>query len=126
LDEIPDLYTGDPKTPRSDERWIAMHDYLREVHGVKICHIVIDRWSPFKEKDMYIPWLTEPHTITGHNLDGVPHMVVGFKGEMIWDPNPQRRGLVDMDGIEFLLGRALMTQEFWDLPYGLTITMEDV
>ena len=49
-----------------------------------------------------LPW-SEPHLISGHNPDRILHMVVGVDGKMVWDPNPLRRGVTDIDGFGFLI-----------------------
>jgi len=106
LEEVPDLFTGDLANPRSEERWLVLHRYLKDTRGLKIFHYSFERTSEYAEE---IRYLQAPdyafHTICGWNPEGVKHMVVGYNGEMVWDPNPKRLGLVEADGCEFLLNR---------------------
>lgn len=137
LDAIPDLYTGDPENPRSDERWMVMHDYMRIVHG-RI--IVTCRFKPrslplnipkleddLKANISNLPWRTSLHVLGGLR-DGVGHSIVGYMGKPVWDPDPKGRGLPLADSFTFLMkiDELKVSKELLDAGMGAVIwNLED-
>ena len=57
----------------------------------------------------------------GKNPDGIGHAVVAIGGEMVWDPNPRRRGIIEPDEVCFLLPIACIPPEYHEWP-GLDFT----
>lgn len=129
LSAIPDLFTGDPDNPRSPERWQIMHDYMRVVHGRAIisCQfkprnlpLDINQLQEDLNVDLgWLPWETSLHGMMGYNpRTGIGHMLVGYMGKPMWDPNPERLGIDSCDGFTFLIKKKLVPKEVWDAGMG--------
>jgi len=129
LEEVPDLWTGDPRHPysRSPERWMALHDWLKG----KGLIIVALHWTP-RSLPLTVPYMepefdardigslidySKPHGLSGQNpADGVSHFCVGVEGQIVWDPHPKRLGLYDCDGAMFIIERKTVPKEMRDWP----------
>tara|TARA_R100000963_G_C4639761_1_gene103472 strand:+ start:855 stop:1451 length:597 start_codon:yes stop_codon:yes gene_type:complete len=120
-DEVPDLYTGDMKNPRSKDRQVIFNKWLLEEHGKvqAVCHFAprkfpFDPYSlPFDVENL--PWDFDFHAMMGLTPCGVPHMLVGKRGYIFWDTNIQSKGIVKVHGFQFLLSEAQMEKEKWSL-----------
>lgn len=122
LEAVPDLYDPeeDPESPTwRQARWKVLHDWLLTEHGLKYVQV---RLPPAQALPIIARGIGEEalrntyHLLMGKNPDGLGHAVVGLNGEMVWDPNPRRRGIVDADEVVFLLPATLFPKEFRDWP----------
>lgn len=122
LSEVPDLFDPeeDPvSTTWRQARWIEMHRWLLEKHGLKYVQVCL---PPEQALPIFVNGLGEEtvrttyHMLMGKNPDGLGHAVVGLNGEMVWDPNPLRRGIVDPDEVVFLVPVNYLPAECRDWP----------
>lgn len=124
LEDVPQLWSGlyDTDDPQPDERWRELLRWLREEHGRLWAFGVVDPGAalPVPIRDLELPsWLgfDRYHLISGRNPDGVRHYCVGFAGELVWDPNPSRRGLVGCDGLASLVALDHVPRGMRDWPW---------
>lgn len=66
----------------------------------------------------YLPW-DRPYILCGDNPDGVSHACVASFGEVAWDPNPSRRGLVSADGAEIIVQLEWALETYAEEVHGL-------
>lgn len=127
LEAVPDLFDpeADPEAEGwRDHRWKVVHDWLLAEHGMKYVQI---RRPPSEALPIIAQGIGEErmrtthHLLMGKNPDGVGHAVVALAGEVVWDPNPRRRGITDPDEVVFLLPADLFPPECREWP-GLDYT----
>lgn len=104
LDEVPQLWSGrddcrdDAEAqPRKNllrlARWLHERGWAwREWTFAGRPELPLPR-SAFTGAERWAGPIDQVHLIAGINPDGLAHMVVGKGGEVVWDPNPQRRGI---------------------------------
>jgi hypothetical protein len=112
LEEVPDLYDAASGRAHVPERWQVLCDWLRS-RGY------LWAWGKFAPRSLPTTfeaawgesgpddWLLHLHwggyhLLGGPNPDGLPHCVVARGGEVVWDPNPSRRGIVHADAMGIL------------------------
>jgi hypothetical protein len=90
----------------------ALGLYLRRHHG--LFYLEIDASSA---KDVLIPigyHMLTGRTVRSHVNRGMRHVVVGYRGRMIWDPHPSRAGLTDKVRLATLIPFPPEYAEYWD------------
>ena len=103
---VPDLYNESGRTAESERplyEWLLAQGY-RQVR----CHFAprdrINIYNFVVDVD-WLPWDFQCHALMGESPSGVPHMMVGKRGEQFWDPNPEGLGLKNIDAFMFLLNK---------------------
>jgi hypothetical protein len=86
LDEVPHFLAEGPE----GDWWERMNDWLLQWHRVALIGL--------KAGDWHVPRVV--HLMQGQTVRGSSHVVVGFAGEMIWDPHPNNDGLSVVEHIE--------------------------
>lgn len=126
LAEVPDLFDFDADTSHTPARWCILKDWLRR-RGYLLA------WGDFSPRPLPVTfrqvWPAIPadhwaqrlgwdgyHFLAGPTPDGVPHCVVALAGEVVWDPNPARRGIVHADGMGILAPMAELPEEVCGWP----------
>ena len=111
LDDLPDLAAADAM---GLDRWKVLGEYVQakgfdlfwfDLEKTELGDFFPDQLIPD------LPW-SGYHLMAGPNPDGVPHMVVGADGRMVWDPNPKKGGIQWVDGFGLLL-RTGETPQKW-------------
>ena len=129
LEEAPALWRPEDGEER-DERWFPeFYEWIRS-KGFLFCY------GEFSERPLPLDIAAfggefteffrecEYHLIGGLNPDGVPHMVVGQLGRVVWDTNPLRRGIVVADSAGFLMPLSDAPSEWLEYP-AVGIRFED-
>ena len=103
---VPDLYDPEGRTARTEKplyEWLLKQG-LRQVR----CHFapreVLNPYIFVVDVD-WLPWDFQCHALMGESPSGVPHMMVGKRGHQFWDPNPEGKGLKNIDAFMFLLNK---------------------
>lgn len=126
LEEVPDLYDATTDTGHDPERWTQLRQWLRErgflwmfadFKARDLPLRFVDHWQ-FAPDDFLtqIDWDTSHYFFCGPNPDGLPHCVVAQGGQVVWDPNPFRRGITAVDGLVYLTPLAILPPEMHDWP----------
>lgn len=108
VEVLPPLWSR--KTGRSEATWCRLHTALRDLGYVLVWADIELQHTPVRFNELW-PWHPAAafpewrsfHLLGGPNPDELSHCVVGYNGEMFWDPNPRRRGIVAVDGIGALV-----------------------
>jgi len=108
LEDVPDLFdpTEDPDSLTfRNARFVLLHDWLRVrglMYGQIQAHpsLAIPKFASMFG-DAFVA--DRYHLLGGYSPDGVGHMTVGLMGDVVWDPNPLRRGIVDPDEVTFFV-----------------------
>jgi hypothetical protein len=92
----------------------ALNAYLRTHHGLAYVEVT----GPNELYACIQVASDAPHMITGRTIrsdaqDGARHVVVGRRGEMIWDPHPSRSGLTEEIRWAFLVPFPKQWQKSW-------------
>lgn len=121
LETVPDIWAG-PYAPLDAQQplelSIKMWEWLKREHGVMLCGIKLRERAPtireaWLRADGLFPfdWSESEwaryHIAIGPNPDGVEHCVVAERGELAWDPNPRRRGIVACQFVQWLVPLCL-------------------
>lgn len=84
--------------------WFARFESWCTAHGVALLSFNFvgaqENVQPFLAWAKVVPLAC---IVGGDNHDGVKHAVVYHRGELVHDPNPNRRGLVSIDDAVFLV-----------------------
>tara|TARA_R110000751_G_scaffold170676_1_gene277287 strand:- start:4203 stop:4688 length:486 start_codon:yes stop_codon:yes gene_type:complete len=121
LVSVPDLWTGSFEEPRSDERWLALHAWLKK-QGKKIAYIEYKNTYPrLIYPEVYgelqdVVRVDRPHGVAGISPNGVPHYCVGLNGKVVWDPNPSRKGLAQYNGLLFIIDNDKLYEHMQSWP----------
>lgn len=92
LEALPD-YMGEYKAGRDWHGLLSA--YLYRHHGVMLME-VDRRLTPFVQPKGW-------HLLNGMGPRDLPHSTVGRDGELVFDPHPDRTGLVKVESYEFLV-----------------------
>lgn len=123
LDQVPQLWDPADTTDRDQRpkhRVDAFYEFIRSRGFVMA-------WGDLVEP-IPLPldprrWTDGAHLLEGYHLLGgpqvgteIPHMVVAHGGRVVWDPNPNRRGISAIDGIGWLQPIHELPVEMRDWP----------
>jgi len=95
LDDVPDfcnIYGRNGTWLYECNKWLSTRN-LGLVHVVRPRSVETD----------YLFELPVYHIITGLNKDGIRHSVVGFRSDMVYNPNPNSGGIVDFHCYDFFV-----------------------
>lgn len=121
VEEVPDLYdpSEDPDSPTwRHARWAVLHAWLR-ARGLMYVQV---QEPPAAAFPVFAHWFgadfvaTSHYLRMGYNPDGVGHATVGLRDEMVWDPNPLRRGITGEDEVVFLVPLEMISAEWRGWP----------
>lgn len=117
LESVPQLWSGDLDAKdyaeaQPPERMVALLDWMEREHGVRWVEWRLHEPCGLPIAAVDLPRrdlldMSRPHVLVGPNPDGVPHCVVGQGGDVRWDPNPARRGIVAVTHIGALVPVAV-------------------
>lgn len=134
LEAVPDIWAGPHvplDAPGSEHQPLAltvkMWEWLKREHGVMLCGIKLRERAPtireaWLRSDGLFPFdwseaaWSRFHIACGPNPDGVEHCVVCERGELAWDPNPSRRGIVACQFVQWLVPLDLLPASVLELP----------
>lgn len=80
--------------------WVTRTQLFLSTHDLAFIEMKIPK------DDWCVNWIYSYHMIMGTSPRGVLHCVLGYNGEVVWDPHPSNAGLKEQDSYGFLIYRG--------------------
>lgn len=100
LEDVPHFLARWTADDPADDWWDRQQNWLREYHSLEMLALDADKMR-YSDGRLWAP--KGLHLLVGRTVRDSTHVVVGYDGEMIFDPHPSNAGLTEITYIEIFI-----------------------